>query len=252
MSTACEKIAEKVGELFICSPVNQYTRIRTPFLYPDGDVIDLFLKEEGDYNILTDMGETIRWLGMQTTKKGRTPKQNQLVTDICLNQDVQFNYGTLSIKLKPYDDLAVAVMRLAQAALNVSDLWFTFRYRATETVVDEVEDFLKEREILFERDFPLRGRSGRNWKLDFHTIISQRDSLIFVLSTGNHTTADKLTETAFTTWADLSHLRSSYEFISLFDDTLDIWTPENFRLVENVSNIVHWSRPNELIEKLVA
>ena len=31
-----------MGELFTCAPLNGYTRIRTPFLYPDGDVIDLF------------------------------------------------------------------------------------------------------------------------------------------------------------------------------------------------------------------
>ena len=31
MLTPCEQITEKIGELFICSPLNEYVRIRTPF-----------------------------------------------------------------------------------------------------------------------------------------------------------------------------------------------------------------------------
>ena len=40
-----------------------YTRIRTPFTYPDGDVIDLFYQIHDDGNVtLSDRGETMRWL----------------------------------------------------------------------------------------------------------------------------------------------------------------------------------------------
>lgn len=40
----CQAIAETLGDLFFCTEVMGYTRIRTPYLYPDGDVIDLFYK----------------------------------------------------------------------------------------------------------------------------------------------------------------------------------------------------------------
>jgi len=66
MITPCELITEQIGLLFSCSPVNQYIRIQTPFLYPDGDVIDIFDRAEGDAVTLTDLGETLRWLRMQT------------------------------------------------------------------------------------------------------------------------------------------------------------------------------------------
>jgi hypothetical protein len=41
-------------------------------------------------------------------------------------------------------------------------------------------------------------------------------------------------------------------FVSLFDDTLDVWTPEGFHLVEELSEVSRWSRPDELAEKLAA
>jgi hypothetical protein len=135
-----ELITKKIGNLFTYSPSNQYTRVRTPFLYPDGDVIDLFYKEDGEYVVLTDLGETLGWLRMQTTDQQKSSKQRQLINDICQNLNVQLYRGMLMMRLKRSDDLAQAVMRLSQAALRVSDLWFIFKNQADEPAVDGIDD----------------------------------------------------------------------------------------------------------------
>ena len=140
MLTTSELITKKMGNLFTYSPSNQYIRIRTPFLYPDGDVIDLFYKEDGEYVVLTDLGETLGWLRMQTTDQHKSPKQRQLINDICLNLNIQLYRGMLMMRLKRSGDLAQAVMRLSQAALRVSDLWYIFRSQADEPAVDEIDD----------------------------------------------------------------------------------------------------------------
>ncbi len=132
--TPCEQITEKIGELFTCSDLNGYIRIRTPFLYPDGDVIDLF--------------------------------------------------------------------------------------------------------------YP-----------DFHTRLPQRSALVIVLSTGSRTEARRLAAFTSATWHDLNYLTSGPEalkFISLFDDTLDVWTEEDYRLVEDISEVANWSRPDEFLEELAS
>ena len=38
----CTALSAELGELFRCSPHGSYQRIRTPYLYPDGDNIDIF------------------------------------------------------------------------------------------------------------------------------------------------------------------------------------------------------------------
>ena len=38
--------------------------------------------------------------------------------------------------------------------------------------------------------------------------------------------------------------------LSLFDDTVNVWGEEDFRLVESVSDICRWSRPDEFEEAL--
>jgi hypothetical protein len=255
MLSPCEQITQKIGELFICSPVNQYIRIETPFLYPDGDVIDLFYKVEGDDILLTDFGETLGWLQMQTASQRQSSKQRQLISDICLTHGINLDHGMLIVRLKQSDDLSEAVIRLSQAALRVSDIWFTFRSQYSQPIVDEVEDLLETHQISFQRNPEIFGRSKTLWKPDFRTIQSEHKSLVYVLSTGSRTAAKRIVAQTSAAWHDLSYLASgpeSLKFISLFDDTLDVWTEEDFRLVEDTSEVLYWSQPDEFLEKLAS
>ncbi|MEK6302274.1 MAG: DUF1828 domain-containing protein [Acidobacteriota bacterium] len=253
--TPCEKIARTVNELFICSPVKGYQQIRTPFLYPDGDIIDLYLATNGQDVTLTDLGETMRWLRSQTLSPRRSIKQNQLVEDICLNHGIGFYRGMLSLRVHEQDNMAQVVTRLAQAAIRVADLSFTFRQRTAETVSDEVAELLHERALPFYRPEQLPGRSGKVWRIDFHVRAPQRSSLVNVLSTASKGTVRGIVDHTVAGWFDLSHLKIGPEgnkFVSLFDDTVDVWTHEDIELVSELSEVAYWSRPDQFIEMLAA
>ncbi len=43
---------------------------------------------------------------------------------------------------------------------------------------------------------------------------------------------------------------SALKFLSLFDDTSDVWAEEDFRLLEPLSEIARWSQPDELVRVL--
>ena len=255
MLSPCVAISDKFGELFSCSELEGRVRIRTPFLYPDGDVIDLFYDERGTQPTLTDLGETLRWLRGQTVSRRRSPKQQQLIEDICVNHGIEFFRGMLMVRVRQLDDLASAVTRLAQAALRVADIWFTLRTRAVESLADEVEDYLKERDVLFARDERIVGRSGKVWRPDFHARLPHRSSLIYVLATGSRGAASTMTKHVVTSWVDLNHLQVGPEalaFVSLLDDTSDVWTIEDINLLADLSEVAFWSRPEEFLEKLAA
>jgi hypothetical protein len=251
----CKQIAERIGELFTCSDMDGYVRIRTPYLYPDGDVIDLFLKEKNGFYALSDLGETLGWLKTQSLAAKRTPKQRQLISDVCLTHGVELFRGTLMVRLKSAEDLTPSLMRLAQASLRVADLWFTFRTRAVESITDEVADLLTERDIPFDKGNKLAGRSGRSWTVDFYVRPTRKSSLVYVLSTGSRAAARNLTEHVVAAWHDLNHLKVGPEglnFISLFDDSLDVWSGDDFRLLNSLSDVSFWSKPDEFIEKIAA
>lgn len=248
MNSPCAVLAEQIAELFVCTPQEKYTRIRTPYLYPDGDVIDLFLRDSNGSLTLTDLGETLRWFHMQTTSLKRSPKQRQIIEDICRNHGVELFRGMLVVRVNGQQNLLQAITRISQAALRVSDLWFSVRNRAVESMSEEVAEFLTEREIPFERAEKIPGRSGTIWPVDFHTWTRDRSSLVYVLSTGSRASAKKVVEHVVASWYDLSHMKVGPQpltFISLFDDTLDVWSDEDLRLAGELSQTATWSRPDE-------
>ena len=149
MVTTCELITEQMGLLFKCSTVDSYIRIETPFLYPDGDVIDIFYKMNEDAITLTDLGETLRWLRMQTVTQKRTTKQRQLIADVCLNHNIRLERGMLTSQVTSPENLTDAVIKLSQGILRVSDLWFTFRNAAGESIIGEFYYLFQERQIRF-------------------------------------------------------------------------------------------------------
>lgn len=259
MKSQCEMIKENIGNLFACSEVGHFIRIRTPFMYPDGDYIDLFWKkaegvDEGP-SIFTDLGETVRWLRMQSTVLRRSIKHKKSIEDICMTHGVEFSKGMLIAHLKPGEDPSKTIIRLGQASLRVSDLWFTFRKRSLLSAVEEVADFLKDANIPFQQNVKLNGRSGKTWTVDFETECPNQKSLVYVLSTGSRGTTRRLTERVVAAWHDLTELSEDsdgHQFVSLFDDTIDVWTEEDFRQLESISHVAFWSQPDNVETLLVA
>ena len=252
MTISCDTVADQVGLLFTCSPVNQFIRIRTPLLYPDGDIIDIFFQQIGAQLILTDLGETLRWLRMQTVAARRSKKQDRMIADVTMNHNVELFRGMLMVRVTDLSELGVKVMRFAQAALRVSDLWFTMRNQAFESIADEVQEYLFENQIRHDRDKKVIGRSTRPWSVDFQTFHPNRSAYIAVLSTASTAAAQNLTNTALARWVDLASYQASQNirFISLFDDSADVWREYNFHQLEDVSEVVLWSKPEQFLEKI--
>lgn len=254
-TTACLAIRSGLGPMFECAVRGQYVRVRTPYLYPDGDFIDLFIKNTSPgISTVTDLGETVRWLNSNTLSAKRSSKQTGLIADISKTHGVEFFRGMLKARSTEPANLADAITRVSQAALRVSDLIFTSRLRSVESVTDEVADFLLDLSMPFERNKRLIGRSGKSWKIDFQVSTSSHGSLISVLSSGSRSAAQQITKNVVAAWYDLSPYTSSPEpltFISLVDDSADVWSEEDFNLVASISEVARWSMPETLSQLLM-
>ena len=248
----CNSISNGLPELFRCSPApDEGVRVRTPLMYPDGGIVDVFVLKRGDFYQITDFGETLGWLRMQSVSKRRSKKQNLMVEDVCHTLGIKLSQGQMMLRSETNENIGERVLRVAQAAVRVSDLWFTLRTRAVETMADEVNEWLSERKIPFERDVRKRGRSGREWNIDYRTRVNEKTSLVFLLSTGSRATAPRITEHVLASCIDLSHFEPPKpQLVSVFDDTQDIWREEDFKLVEEGSKIACWSRPDKFEQML--
>ena len=245
----CGALREGLPDLYDCAPApRDGVRIRTPLLYPDGGVVDIFVVERGGAYTLTDLGETLGWLRMQTVNPRRTPRQQRLIDDVCRTLGVELSRGQLVLRSASVAELGESVTRLAQAAVRVSDIWFTLRSRSLDSASEEVGEWLTERRISYRQGVQRRGRSGRDWNVHFETFADERTALVFLLSTGSRSAARHLTEHVLAGCYDLSHLKTGHpriSFVSLFDDTSDVWRPEDFRILDDVSEVALWSQPDE-------
>ena len=252
----CDSLRLSLPALYECSPAPmEGVRVRTPLMYPDGDLVDVFVLERGDEWVVTDHGDALGWLIGRSASGNLSPAQNELVEDVCRTQGVELHRGRLLRRCRGDAALADAVERVALSAVRVSDVWFTFRARTRATVGDEVDEWLQRRQFSVERQVKRRGRSSREWTIDYRIASESRLSMVFLLSTGTRGAVRRITEHVLAGWVDLGHLRktqSNLVFVSLFDDTQDVWREEDFSLLEEFSQIARWSRPDQFAQILTA
>ena len=252
----CSMLQESLSGSFTCSPAPEgAVRVRTPLMYPDGGMVDVFVVEQEGRFSVSDFGESLGWLRVQSAGGRRSPRQGRLIVDVCQTLGLELERGELSMRVAEGAPVADSVLRVAQGVVRVSDLWFTLRSRVQATALDEVDEWFEERGIARERSVQRPGRSGRNWTLDFETRTQAGTSMVFVLSTGSRSAARRIAEHVVAGCVDLSHLTrddSRRTLVSLFDDTQDVWRSEDFRLVEQQSDVALWSNPRQFERLLLA
>ena len=250
----CTSLRESTPALFECSPAPiEGVKIRTPFVLPDGDIVDVFVVERSGGYVVTDFGDALGWLRTQSIRGKLTPRQRDLLKDICMTLGIELERGQLLLRVGEINEIGEAVQRIGQSIVRVTDLWFTFRTQGWETVGDEVDEWLQNREISFEPRVSTAGKSGRNWIVDYKTSAPSHTSLVFLLATGSRGAVHRITDRIYTGCSDLKESRpqdSKWNLVSLFDDTIDVWRDEDFALLENVSAIARWSSPEEFEEML--
>ena len=244
-----ETLRGSLQTLFDCSSTGRgAVRVRTPFMYPDGDIVDVFVESGIHGYCVTDYGEALGWLQLQGFSDALTSDQRNLIGDVCTTLGVGFDAGELNVKSSDETFLSDAVHRVGQASVRVCDLWFNTSGPDVADVAGEIGQWLHDKKFEFSRNVCHNGRSGREWTVDYQVKTDLRTSLVVLLSTGAHSWARRLSERVVAECTDLSHLTENDArtvFVTLFNDATGVWRDEDFALVGSVSRIAAWSRPDE-------
>jgi len=244
----CQEIAQGLGQMFVCRPLKRFVRIETPFSLPDGDQIELFLEDDGSY--ISDMGETLRWLGDNSFSEQRTNKQMSLIDSICKTNRVKFERGSIMSRVD--GDLCDVLIRVAQSCMRASDIAMSFKGKTIQTTTNDISDFLTKSKIIHERNVYYEGLSGKRVYLDFQ-IQAKLFPLVKVLSTTSKSQATRMVNNTLRTWSELEQHKDILKFISLFDDTMgDMWSSGDIKILEKHADVVFWSDKNSLIDAISA
>jgi hypothetical protein len=261
MEIDCNNLREFVQSFSLvnsCDRINNGAlRISTPFRYPNGSQIDLFLQVTGDmFNdyILSDYGMTANYLLDMQIKPWAAKKRRLLIDDICSVLGVAYSAGKLQIHIDQRDLAALpqAMVRVAQACIRVADLSFTQRLQIIGTFQEEVEEFIAENNLSYEPDVTLIGEYDREIKIDFRVQGKAVTSLIQTLSTPSVTNAHNRSLEVFSRWYDLLRIyRPTNQFITLFDTTNNIFRRDDLGRLGDVSLLLGYPEEQKTLQEVL-
>jgi Domain of unknown function DUF1828 len=258
----CSNIATHVHSISLirsCDVVDAGAlRVSTPFLYPNGEYVDLFLESQhellGTYR-LSDFGQTEQYLRSALVSASSTSRKREIIEDITSQLGVRFA-GDLFISLSKEDlnDLSEAIMRLSQACVRISDLATHQRLRSTNSFRDDVEDFFDAHKFGYESDVRIPGVFGKDIRVDFEVKAGRRRSYVNVLAALNESAAHASANEIFVKWHDLTATGkyADLQFITIYNSLSNAIRNEDVARLRTISNSVSYPEEGDFLARLLA
>lgn len=249
----CQEIKQAIEasmpKIFKCSENGKFLELSTPFLYPDGDVVNIFIKTEEKRIVITDAGETFRNLLMYNITTQLTKTRENILNDVLEVYKVNNVQGELWLEVKDTEQIAMGLMRLGQTITRLMDLTYTVRHIPKTNFNNKVSEFLIKNQIECERDYRIVGGSGEEHKIDFLVKTNRRKKLIKTLSSKDASSANALVSKTFRSWYDISRVDNSQK-LTLLDDENDFWKDEWKAQLTYFSKVINFSDKDGIIEFL--
>ena len=256
MSLTCNNLLETVKPLSLvqqCDVIkNGAIRISTPFRYPNGSFIDVFLRPINDgYHVLSDGGQTTDYVSDMQFNLWASKKRRTLIDDICEPLGVKHEDESFEIMLPPHElnDLSHAIVRLAQVCLRATDLIYTQRAPNVGSFQDEIEDFFSIKHLSYESEVAFPDDAGKPVKVDFKVKGERLSSLVQTLSgrTSLHAQANE----RLSKWVDLEPHKQTHQFITVIDQAVGL-QPADVRRLEKFSQVFSYPADQEQFYDTVA
>jgi hypothetical protein len=226
-----------------------YETIVTPFLYPDRDNIEVFIRELDDGRIfISDLGQTMMKLSAYGfTPAANTPRRRAMIFQIVSSMNVQYERGEIVVTTNTIDsgarlwDVVMAVQRL-------SDLVYTVPGYTKATFADEFEGFAAQLPTHYERGV-LITLPDHQFTADF--VIDRK--VIQLVSAGSPGYAQERVNRVYTNFAEMNRTKDERQKFAVIDDrepTVD----SHLRnlLTHQADRVLVWTRRNELERVLTA
>lgn len=248
------QVREGIAGLYDCEDdQNGSITIETPFIFPNGDLLDLSVEQTSDGFVVSDLGETCGWLFRTSGIDNLTPARREKIREIENGAGVQFWHGTLRYECQSSADLSMGVHLVAQAALQVAELRHSTKATPRTRNRDRLDEWFEAKPLKVVRGVRVPGRSRRNWKIDYRTTLDGHDSYAMWIDRPDHPGALAAQYRAYTTYADIMRSTNgvaSVPRISILDGAEAQWPAEDRALLEDVSSVVCWSDQDQLLALL--
>lgn len=252
-------------KLFGCSLIKAvdvtskgHIRMQTSFLYPDGSHVDLFIRKEDDLLAsiepikLTDFGNTVSWLSNAHVHPRKSKRRSAVMDDILETYGIHLSGSSLEL---PSDEshLTESIIRLGQACLRLSDLYYTARYASYGRFKEELEEMLTDLELEYTADEAIAGRFGNIVRVDFRVHAKRAESAVLTLPADNKypSQARQRAEHVYAIFSDLVDWPG--QRVAALDDRSKAYSEADLERIKTVAILIPvFEDPKSLLELLRA
>lgn len=253
----CKEVIDQylqfLTEGFSCRTEGPYFVIETPYLYSDGDAIDLYLESAADLAKISDLGETTRHLEHHNFN-WKTKRAHSLFSHIVASTNVSSSQGVLYIKIFQGDAIGERISDLLQAIQQTDNLLFTIQTHFQHDFSDDVESYLREQHFEPELNYMIQGMSGYHWSIPFF-INHNSNICIKPLSAVSMGSARNQTNAIYAEYDDIHRRYPQYvRTVILENNEPTVWTQDHLVLLRQVvdTDIGLWSSRDNFFEKINA
>jgi len=241
-----ERTIENLRLEFKCLPSERRMHIITPYLYPDNDLIEIFVEEISPNRVrVTDLGETLRHLESLGVDVLASSKRRFLLEQITQRIHVDIQRGKLE-REGSVEDIGSLLMDVVAAVQGVADLIYTSKAYEPATFPEEVSIFLSERKIEHEKRPTVLGTTGKKYRVSLRIDgMRAKDILVEAMSPSQETTMTPMVNRVFRMWFDVDETRTK---VSLLNDVDYLWKEEDMALLGKVSAVQTWRQKERFLE----
>lgn len=236
-------------EKFTFKKIGDWFEVTTPFLNRFNDCIQIYVKNEGDQNILMcDDGETLKNLELSGVDINSERRKKELA--IILNGfGVKLENGMLAVKATK-TNFPIKKHSLIQAILAVDDLFVLAQSKITSFFLEDVKNYLTVHDIRYSPDIILTGKSTFQHKFDLLIPASKQESerIIKVVNTPKK---QNIIPHLFA-FEDTLEIRKNSGIVILNDTEQKVKSEISDALSEYGIFEFPWSKRDKLVEKLAA
>jgi len=253
----CKEIKEYIdrsaNSMFRCEQQDSLLSVTTPFTYPDGDDIELFLENRNNTLILSDMGETLRYLDTYMLDVTSTSKRKSIINDVVKSHNLLFERGEIFAVIKTESRLLDAIINMSQAIIRISDLLYTTRSQSLAAFEEEFKSFLDEHRFNYEENFVVDTTSYQ-YTFEFAIIQNNRIGLVKLLNAPRKLSQRPNISRLVQAWFEISTYESNkYPLknrITVLDDSIYPWKHDDYKLLETLSVVNFWSNKDRIVQTL--
>jgi hypothetical protein len=255
-----ETIAHSLPLVEECDVVrNGALRMSTPFRYPNGEHVDIFLEQQkslfGELYI-SDYGQTALYLKNAQISMNTTSRKREVIEDILFQCGVKIDGCDLWIDLRSSnpDDISDAMLRLSQACVRVSDLATHQRLRSSNPFRDDIEDFLDAYNFPYKADVKVPGPHGKDIKMDFEVTSGDKKSFVMILAAMNEPSAHSSATEIFTRWYVLREWGNGADhgLVTIYNSKSDAIREEDLARIRPFSTPVGYPQEIDLLVSVLS